>query len=167
MVDRYSWVSNYGNVSDSALNEHIDEHWNTVHLKRLGYNTSLYLICRLGTILATCLRAGTVWPILRRKWKTLFGSCVNTTGFQMPRKVQHRVQTHSIGTIFGLGVTFLSWAVSLIFVLRASYIHTSMWLCVRVCLCVPLQIAKTELKFHSPETWEIQKAAKDAPWAFG
>ena len=94
MVDRYIWVSNYENVTESALNEHINEHWNTVHLKRLGYNTSLYIIFRLGIILTTGLRAGTVWPILRRKWKTLFGSCVNTTGFQMPRKAQHRVQTH-------------------------------------------------------------------------
>ena len=74
--------------------KHINEHWNNEHLKRLVYNTSLYLICRLGIILTTCHRAGTVWPILRRKWKTLFGSRVNTTGFQMPRKVQYRVQTH-------------------------------------------------------------------------
>ena len=94
MVDRYIWVSNYKDVTESALNEHINEHWNTVHLKRLGFFTSLYLTSRLGIILATCLRAGTVWPILRRKWKTLFGSHVNTTGFQMPRKAQHRVQTH-------------------------------------------------------------------------
>ena len=74
--------------------KHINEHWNNEHLKRLVYNASLYLICRLGIILTTCLRAGTVWPILRRKWKTLSGSRVNTTGFQMPRKAQHRVQTH-------------------------------------------------------------------------
>ena len=74
--------------------KHINEHWNNEHLKRLVYNTSLYLISRLGIILTTCLRAGTVWPILRRKWKTLLGSRVNTTGFQMPRKVLHRVQTH-------------------------------------------------------------------------
>ena len=74
--------------------KHINEHWNNEHLKRLVNNTSLYLIFRLGIILTTCLRAGTVWPILRRKWKTLSGSRVNTTGFQMPRKAQHRVQTH-------------------------------------------------------------------------
>ena len=74
--------------------KHINEHWNNEHLKRLVYNTSLYIIFRLGIILTTCLRAGTVWPILRRKWKTLSGSRVNTTGFQMPRKAQHRVQTH-------------------------------------------------------------------------
>ena len=94
MVDRYTWVSNYENVTDSALNEHINEHWNNEQFKQLVYNASLYLISRLGIILTTCLRAGTVWPILRRKWKTLLGSCVNTTGFQMPRKAQHRVQTH-------------------------------------------------------------------------
>ena len=93
-ADRYTWVSNHKQLTDSVVCKHINEHWNNEHLKRLVNNASLYLISRLGIILTTCLRAGTVWPILRRKWKTLFGSHVNTTGFQMPRKAQNRVQTH-------------------------------------------------------------------------
>ena len=93
-ADRYTWVSNHKQLTDSVVCKHINEHWNNEHLKRLVYNASLYLISRLGIILTTCHRAGTVWPILRRKSKTLSGSRVNTTGFQMPRKAQHRVQTH-------------------------------------------------------------------------
>ena len=121
MGDRYIWVSNYENVTDSALNEHINEHWNTVHLKRLGYNTSLYLIFRLGIILTTCLRAGTVWPILRRKWKTLSGSRV----IHWVPDAQKSTESswNPLGPFLHSGSLFSPRVDPLIFDLEASYIN--------------------------------------------